>query len=76
MVNKMAISEFWYGNIGGKISVGGGLDALKLFWSLKKGTRIFHFRYNEPSCNILEPLGWYNHPWEKEKKTQKKQTNK
>ena len=27
-----------------KMSVGGGLGALKFFWSLKKGTRTFYFR--------------------------------
>ena len=27
-----------------KMSVGGGLDALQFFWSLKKGTRTFQFR--------------------------------
>ena len=40
-----------------ELSVGGGLGALQFFWSLKKGTRTFHFRYNEPSCDILGPLG-------------------
>ena len=49
------------------------------FSSLKKGTRTFHFRYNEPSCDILGPLGRYDVPWEKEKRKKnknKKQTNK
>ena len=41
-----------------------------IFWSLKKGTRTFHFRQNEPSCDILGPLGQYDDPWGK------KQTNK
>ena len=50
-----------------------GLGALQFFWLLKKGTRTFHFRQNEPSCNILGPIGRYNDPWEKEKK---QQTNK
>ena len=42
------------------MSVGGGLDALQFFWSLRKGTRTFHFRQNEPSCDILGPLGRYD----------------
>ena len=29
--------------LGKKMSVGGGLDSLQFFWSLKKGTRTFHF---------------------------------
>ena len=57
------------------MSVGGGLDALQFFWSLKKGTRTFHFRQNEPSCDILGPLGRYDDPWGKEKKKKKKQIN-
>ena len=56
------------------MSVGGGLGALQFFWSLKKGTRTFHFRKNEPSCDTLGPLGRYDDPWgkEEEKKTSKK----
>ena len=58
------------------MSVGGGLDALQFFWSLKKDTRTFHFRYiSVPSCDILVPLDRYDDPWEKEKR-RKKQTNK
>ena len=52
------------------MSVGGGLSALQFFWSLKKGTRTFHFRSIEPSREILGPLGRCDHPWEK------KQTHK
>ena len=44
MLNKMAISKFWSVDFGKKMSVGGGLDALQFFWSLKKDTRTFHFR--------------------------------
>ena len=44
MVNKMAIAEFLSGDFWEKMSVGGGLVALKFFWSLKKGTKIFNFR--------------------------------
>ena len=58
------------------MTVGGGLGALQFFWSLKKGTRTFYFRSNEPSRKILGPLGRYNHPWEKEKNKKQKQTNK
>ena len=59
------------------MSVGGGLDALQFIWSLKKGTRTFPFRYSEPSCDILGPLGRYDDPWKKTKKNKKKkQTNK
>ena len=65
MLNKMAISEFWPVDFGKTISVGGGLAALQFFWSLKKGTRAFHFRQNEPSFDILGPLGRYDDPWEK-----------
>ena len=64
-LNKMDISEFWSVDFWKIISVGGGLGALQFFWSLKKGTRTFHFRSNEPSCNILGPLGRYDHPWKK-----------
>ena len=53
--------------------MGGGLGAFQLFWSLKKGTRTFNFRQNEPFRNILGPLGRYDHPWGKKKQ---KQTNK
>ena len=44
-----------------------------IFWSVKKGTRTFNFRSNEPSHDNLGPLGRYDHPWEKKTKT-KKQT--
>ena len=44
------------------------------FWSLKKGTRNFNFRQNEPSRDILGPLGRYDQPWKN--KTKNKQTNK
>ena len=43
-LNKMAISEFWSVDFGKIISVGGGLGTLQFFWSLKNGTRTFHFR--------------------------------
>ena len=77
MLNKMAISKFSSDDFGKKMSVGRDLGALQFFWSLKKGTRTFHFRSNEPSRKILGPLGWYDHPWEKEKKKKtNKQTNK
>ena len=41
---------------------GGGLVAVQFFRSLKKGTRNFNFRLNEPSFHILGPLGGYDHP--------------
>ena len=44
MLNKMTILEFGSFDFGKMISVGGGLGALQYFWSLKKGTRPFHFR--------------------------------
>ena len=50
------------------MSAGGGLGALQFFWSLKKGTRNFHFRSKESPHKILESLGQYDHPREKEKK--------
>jgi hypothetical protein len=37
--------------------------------SLKKGTRTFNVHVNEPSRDIPRPLGQYDHPWGKEKKT-------
>ena len=45
------------------MSMGGGLGAC----SLEKGTRAFNFRYNEPSCDILGPLGRYGYLWKKKK---------
>ena len=45
------------------------LGALQFFWSLKRGTRTFHFRYNEPSYEILGPLGRCDDPWEKKQNT-------
>jgi hypothetical protein len=50
------------------ISVGGGLVALQIFWSLKKGTRTFNFLSNEPSRDILRPLDRHDHPWKKNNK--------
>jgi hypothetical protein len=50
-----------------------GLAALKHFWSLKKGTRTFDFRSNEPYPNILLSLVRYDYPW---RKKNKKKTNK
>ena len=37
------------------------------FWLLRKGTRTFNFRSNEPFRDILGPLSRYDHPWEKNK---------
>ena len=42
-MNKMAISEFWSGDFGKKMSVGGGLGALQFFLSHKKDTRAVNF---------------------------------
>ena len=67
MLNKMAISEFDSTTLE-KNERGRGPRCPPIFWSLKKSTRTFHFRLNEPSCKVLGPLGPYNHPWEKEKK--------
>ena len=36
--------KFWSADFSKRMSVGGGLGALQFFWSLKKGTRTFHFR--------------------------------
>jgi hypothetical protein len=47
------------------MSVGGGQVALQFFLSLKKGTRTFKIRLNEPSHDILGLLDRYDHPWEK-----------
>ena len=49
----------------GKMSVGGGLVAVQFFWSLKNDTKTFNLHFNEPSRNILGPLGRYDHLWEK-----------
>ena len=38
-----------------------------IFWLLKKGTRTFHFCYNEPFWEILGPFGRYDDPWKKNK---------
>ena len=58
----MAISKFWSVDFGIKMSVGGGLGPLQFFLSLKKGTRTFNFRHNEPSYDILGPIGQYDDP--------------
>ena len=52
------------------MSLRGNLVALQFIWSLKKGTRTFNFRLNEPSRDNLGPMGRHDHPWE-EKKTNK-----
>ena len=44
------------------------LPSYQFFWSLKKSTITFSFRSNEPSCNILGPLGQYDHPRKKKTK--------
>ena len=58
------------------MSVGGSLGALQFLWSLKKGTRTFNLRYNEPSRDILGSLSRYDHPWGKKQKPNKKKINK
>jgi hypothetical protein len=67
MLNKMAISKFWLGDFGKNMSLVGGQVALQFFGSLKRGTRIFNFRLNEPSFDILGLLDRYNYPWKKNK---------
>ena len=42
------------------------LVALQFICSLEKGTRTFNLRSNEPSSNILWPLGEYDYPWGKQ----------
>ena len=78
MVNKMAISEFLSGEFWDKMSKGGGLGALQFFLSLRKDSRTFNFRKNEPFRGILRLLSPYDHPWGKNKKQTNKQkkTNK
>ena len=49
---KILIGRFW-----GKRDGEEGLVALQSFWSFKKGTKIFNFGFNEPSRDILGPLG-------------------
>ena len=39
-----------------------------MFWLLKKGIKTFNFRPNEPSCDILGPLGRYDFPRVKKQK--------
>ena len=41
MLNKMAISEFWSGDFGKIISVGGGQGALQFFGHLKRALELF-----------------------------------
>ena len=71
----MAILKFGSVDFGKNMSVGGGLGAFQFFRSLKKGTRTFHLRKNEPFCEILRPIGRYDDPWKK-KTTKKTTTNK
>ena len=73
MVNKMAISEFWSGDFGEKMSVGGGLGALQFFWSLERvlelliSVRMSHFAtFWDHWFDTITP----------EKKQNKKTTNK
>ena len=40
MVNKMAISEFWFGDFWEKMSVGGGLGALQFVGHLKRALEL------------------------------------
>ena len=56
--------------------MGGGQVDLQFFGSLKKGTRTFNFRSNEPSHDILGLLGQYNQPEEKKNNNNKKKKNK
>ena len=55
----MAISKFSSGDFGKKISV---VQVPPVFLSLKKGTGTLNFGWNEPSLDILWPLGRYDHP--------------
>ena len=48
----------------GRKGHGRGMEYL-YFLSLKKHTRTFNFRLNEPSLNILGPLVRFDHPWKK-----------
>jgi hypothetical protein len=64
MLNKMAISKFRSGNFGKQMSVGEGLVALHFFGHLKRALDLLIF-VNEPSRDILGPLGRYDHPWGK-----------
>ena len=64
-ISKLSSVDF------GKISVGGGLGVLLFFWSLKNDTITFNIRSNEPSRDILGPLGRYDHPWGKKTQTNK-----
>ena len=66
MRNKMAVSKFVFIDFG-KNERGRGPRCPPIFCSLKKGTRNFHIRYNDSSCEILGPLGRYDDPWEKNK---------
>ena len=53
------------------MSMGGALITPHIFWSLKKRTRTYGFNSNEPSPDLLEPLGRYDHPWGKENRENK-----
>ena len=51
-ISKILIGQFW-----GK----GCKGFLQYFWLLKKGTRTFSIRLNQPSRDILGSQGQYNH---------------
>ena len=64
MLKKMAISKLWSEDFEKKWVWKGAYYPI-IFWLLKKYTIIFNFRSNEPSPEILGPLGQYGHPWKK-----------
>ena len=53
------------------MSVGGGLGALHFFGHLKRALELL-VSVRKPSRDILGPLSRYDHPWEKNGKTNKK----
>ena len=57
---KISIGQFW-----GKRGWGRGPSCPPIFLSIEKGPRTFNFRSNEPSHDILGPLGRCDHPWKK-----------
>jgi hypothetical protein len=48
---------------------------LTIFGLLRKGTRTFHIRQNQPFLEVLCPLDRYNNPWKKTTR-KNKETNK
>ena len=71
----MAISEFWSGDLGKNLSVGGGLGALQFFGHLKRALELLISIRIEPLDDILGPMGREDNPEKKNKKKTNKHTS-